>query len=198
MTLHTSGSVPKKIIKIKSRSEVLLSFNVRDHVPHFWMKVGRHWFSWQRAAQQLGVKNHLGAWALFMLWAHNREARLAGSALNYLESGLRMLKKLGNEWKLGFCPSSSVVSDLLPYLQEGTWLIAIFKSLSLDLKGSDQGLLQGQVMKGGIWVNSEQWFTACSNAPQPQCPGSVVSTFKGLHLPNLLGDFQATVKILYY
>lgn len=34
--------------------------------------------------------------------------------------------------------------------------------------------------------------------PTASVPGSVVSTFKGLHLPNLLVDFQATVKILYY
>lgn len=34
--------------------------------------------------------------------------------------------------------------------------------------------------------------------PTASVPSSVVSTFKGLHLQNLLGDFQATIKILYY
>lgn len=39
-----SGPAPKQITKIKSRGRVLLFFNVRDQVLHFWIEFGRHWF----------------------------------------------------------------------------------------------------------------------------------------------------------
>lgn len=86
---------------------------------------------------------------------------------------------MNGDW--GFCPSSLVVSDLLTYLQEGKWLTTIFKTLI-----EFEMVIPVNFAKAGHgrWHLSEirAVIHCLLQCPTASVPGSVVFTFKGLHL----------------